>query len=75
MKYKVLLEIEGPAVSLIKRSIEPDLPEGISLKVKNMTLLVEIKANRVSRLRALVNSFLRTVQVLLDIYDEIKNLQ
>ncbi len=75
MRCRAFLEIEGPMVPLIKRSIEPDLPENISLELKNGTLLVKIQADRISRLRALVNSVLRMVQVLSDIYDEMKNLQ
>ncbi len=75
MRCRALLEIEGPIAPLIKKSMEPDLSDNMSLELKNRTLVVRIRADRVSKLRAMVNSVLRTVQVLSDIHDEMKELQ
>ena len=64
---KAVLEIECKDPEIFKKSLEPDIAEDknikINIKTKKNILIIEIEAEKISHLKAVVNTYLSLVNV------------
>lgn len=64
---KATLEIECKDPEIFKRSLEPDIEKkkniNINIKTKDNTLIIEIEAEKLSHLKAVINTYLSLVNV------------
>ena len=64
---KATLQIECKNPEIIKKSLEPDIERGknvkIDIKTKDKFLIIEIEAEKISHLKAVINSYLSLVNL------------
>ncbi len=64
---KAILEIECKDPEIFKKSLEPDIEKDknirINIKTKKNLLIIEIEAEKISYLKAVINSYLSLINV------------
>ncbi len=64
---KATIEIECKNPDIFKKSLEPDIAKDknikINIKTKKNTLIIEIEADKISHLKAVINSYLSLIGV------------